>query len=326
MKQRQKISSKPSILVTGCAGFIGSNFCKTFAKLHPKTEIIGIDDFSTGRKDAVVADVTFYEGSILDAVLLEKIFAKHKPAYVFHFAALPRVSYSLEHPFKTSEVNILGTVLLLEKARDHGVKRLMFSSSSSVYGGAKLLPTKESENAPDPKSPYAAQKYACEPFCKVFSGLYDLDTVCLRYFNVYGPGQYGNSAYSTIISAWLESLYFPKSKKAFLEGDGKQTRDFCYVDNVVSANLLAMKAKRRIGGEAFNVAQGGRISMLEVKKLLETYSGKTIDPEKRPARKGDVRHTHADISKAKHWLGYVPKVNFEEGLKRTVKWFEKRKA
>lgn len=315
-----------SILVTGCAGFIGSNFTKTFRAQFPKTEIVGIDDFSTGRKDALAAHVTFYEGSILDAKLLEQIFAKHKPEYVFHFAALPRVSYSLEHPFETTEVNVLGTVLLLEKSRDHGVKRFMFSSSSSVYGGAKKLPTKESENFPDPKSPYAAQKYACEPFCKVFSSLYELDTVCLRYFNVYGPGQYGNSAYSTIISAWLESLYFPKSKKAFLEGDGKQTRDFCYVDNVVSANILAMKARRRIGGETFNIAQGGRINMLEIKKLLETYSGKKLDPEKRPTRKGDVRHTHADISKAKRWLGYVPKVKFEEGLRRTVQWFEQRKA
>lgn len=313
-----------TVLVTGCAGFIGSNFCETFRSTYPDTKIIGIDDLSTGRKDALQKEVLFYEGSILDGALLEKIFAKHKPEYIFHFAALPRVSYSLEQPFETTQVNVLGTVLLLEKARDHGAKRFIFSSSSAVYGGAKKLPTKESENLADPKSPYAAQKYACEPFCKVFSDLYELDTVCLRYFNVYGPGQYGNSAYSTIISAWLESLYFPQSKKAFLEGDGKQTRDFCYVDNVVSANILAMKTKRRLNGETFNIAQGGRINMLEIKKLLETYSGKKLDLEKRPTRKGDVRHTHADISKAKRWLGYVPKVSFEEGLKRTVKWFEQR--
>ena len=136
------------------------------------------------------------------------------------------MSYSVEHPLKTSEVNILGTVLLLEKSKDHGVKRFIYSSSSSVYGDAKFLPTKESENFPDPKSPYAIQKYAGEPFCKVFSDLYNLDTVCLRYFNVYGPGSYGDSPYSTVISAWLESLFFSKNKKAFIEGKREADKRF----------------------------------------------------------------------------------------------------
>lgn len=217
-----------TILVTGCAGFIGSNFVKQFRKKFPKTRIIGIDDFSTGRKDAVDNLITFYQGSILDKKLLERIFSKHKPKYIFHFAALPRVSFSIEHPRHTSEVNIVGTVALLEASKNYGVKRFIYSSSSSVYGGAKKLPTKESENYPDPKSPYAVQKYIGEPFCKIFSKLFDLDTICLRYFNVFGPGQYGDSPYSTVISAWLEALYFPKKKKAFLESDGNQSRDFCW--------------------------------------------------------------------------------------------------
>ena len=314
-----------TILVTGCAGFIGSNFIKQFRKKFPKAKIIGIDDFSTGRKDVLELSVIFYEGSILDERLLEKIFSKHKPEYVFHFAALPRVSYSVEHPRHTSEVNIVGTVALLEASKNHGVKRFIYSSSSSVYGGAKKLPTKESENFPDPKSPYAVQKYIGEPFCKIFSELFSLDTVCLRYFNVFGPGQYGDSPYSTVVSAWLESVYFPKKKKAFIEGDGNQSRDFCYIDNVVLANILAMESKRKFNGEVLNVAYGSQTKINEVKKLIEKYSDKTLNLEKRPPRLGDVRHTRADISKARKLLGYNPQVDFEEGLKKTIEWFKSRK-
>jgi len=314
-----------TILVTGCAGFIGSNFIKQFRKKFPKAKIIGIDDFSTGRKDVLELSVIFYEGSILDERLLEKIFSKHKPEYVFHFAALPRVSYSVEHPRHTSEVNIVGTVALLEASKNHGVKRFIYSSSSSVYGGAKKLPTKESESFPDPKSPYAVQKYIGEPFCKIFSELFSLDTVCLRYFNVFGPGQYGDSPYSTVVSAWLESVYFPKKKKAFIEGDGNQSRDFCYIDNVVLANILAMESKRKFNGEVLNVAYGSQTKINEAKKLIEKYSDKTLNLEKRPPRLGDVRHTRADISKARKLLGYNPQVDFEEGLKKTIEWFKSRK-
>jgi nucleoside-diphosphate-sugar epimerase len=315
-----------TILVTGCAGFIGANFIKQFKEKFPKTKIIGIDDLSTGRKDALEPSITFYKGSILNETLLKEIFSKNKPEYVFHFAALPRVSYSVAYPRHTSEVNIIGTVALLEASKDHGVKRFIYSSSSSVYGGAKKLPTKESENLPDPKSPYAIQKHVGETFCKVFSELYGLDSVCLRYFNVFGPGQYGDSPYSTVVSAWLESLYFPRKKEAFIEGDGNQSRDFCYVDNVVLANILAMSSKKDFKGEAFNVAHGSKIKINEVKKLIEKYTNKKLNLEKRPSRLGDVKHTYADISKAKRLLGYTPAVNFDEGLKRTVEWFKLRKV
>lgn len=313
-----------TILVTGCAGFIGSNFVAQFHEQFPQTDIVGLDDLSTGRLSAVNKNIVFYQGTILDTALLENIFSTHKPEYIFHFAALPRVSFSVEHPTETSQANIIGTVALIEAAKNHGAKRLIFSSSSAVYGGAKALPTSESENPPNPKSPYAWQKYACEPLCKIASELYGLDTVCLRYFNVFGPGQYGDSAYSTVISAWLEALYFPKNKKAFLEDDGEQSRDFCYVDNVVQANILAMKCQQPIKGDVFNVAHGERTTVNEVKKLIEEYTGKKLDLEYREARIGDVRHTHADISKAKKVLGYEPKINFAEGLKRAVAWFESR--
>lgn len=314
-----------SILVTGCAGFIGGNFSTSFLNTYPDTEVVGIDDLSTGRKDAIDKRVVFLKGSITDEKFLEKVFAKYKPEYIFHFAAIPRVSFSVQYPLKTTFANIDGTVALLEAAKLHGTKRLILSSSSSVYGGAKKLPTKESENMPDPKSPYAAQKYANEIFCKLFSQLFGLDTVCLRYFNVFGPGQYGDSAYSTVVSAWLEALYFPKNKKAFIEGNGKQSRDFCYVDNVISANMLAMQKATPLKGEVFNVAHGERTSVNEIKGLIEKYTGRKLDLEKRPARLGDVLHTHADVSKAKKILGYKPTIKFEEGLKKTIEWFESRK-
>lgn len=296
-----------------------------FRKKFPRSTIIGIDDFSTGRKEALDSSVIFYEGSILDEQLLESIFSKHKPEYVFHFAALPRVSYSVEHPRQTSEVNIIGTVGLLEASKNNGVKRFICSSSSAVYGGAKKLPTKESENSPDPKSPYSVQKYVGEPFCKIFSELFKLDTICLRYFNVFGPGQYGNSPYATVVSAWLEALYFPNNKNAFIEGDGIQSRDFCYVDNVVLANILAMQSRRSFCGEVFNVAFGSQTTINDAKNMIEHYTGKKLNLEKRPSRLGDVRHTRADISKAKELLGYHPQVDFEEGLKRTIEWFKLRK-
>jgi len=312
-----------SVLVTGCAGFIGSNFVREFKARYPKTKIVGIDNFSTGRRDALDRTIKFYEGSMCDEKLVLKIFKAHRPEYVFHFAAVPRVAYSVKHPAKTTEANILGTVVLLEKSRDYRVKRFIYSSSSSVYGGAKLLPTKESENPPKPVSPYGLQKYVGEPFCKIFSDLFGLDTVSLRYFNVFGPGQYGDSPYATVICAWLEAIY-TKKQRPFLEGDGKQSRDFSYVSNVVQANMNAMEAKKPLKGEVFNIGNGGRTDLLTVKHLIERHTGKKLDLEKRPPRLGDVRHTHADISKAKKMLGYRPRVDFETGLVKTIQWFQAR--
>ncbi len=152
-----------------------------------------------------------------------------------------------------------------------------------------------------------------------------MDTVCFRYFNVFGPGQYGDSAYSTVISAWLEALYFPKKKKPFIEGDGKQSRDFCYVDDVVVANLKAMSSKQALKGKIINIGSGTRIEIREVRKLIESYTGSHLDLEQRPSRLGDIRHTQADIRLAKKVLGYTPGVNFKEGLRRTVEWFKERR-
>lgn len=316
--------SPKTILVTGPAGFIGSNFVATFKKQFSKTEIVGIDNFSTGRKDRLDKSITFYKGSITDRKFLDKVFKKHKPEYIFHFAAMPRVSVSVEFPVETTENNIVGTVAVLEAAKNHGAQRVIYSSSSSVYGGADQLPTPETTPI-NPKSPYALQKYVGEPYCKIFSSLFGLDTAVLRYFNVFGPGQFGNSPYSTVMAGWLEALYFPGSKELFLEGDGLQSRDFTYVDNVVQANIKAMLCEKRINGEAFNVAGGERTTLLEVRKLIEQYTGKKLSIEMRPTRIGDVRHSHANISKAKKVLDYKPEVDFKTGLKKTIAWFDSRK-
>lgn len=318
------IYMKTTILVTGCAGFIGSNFVRQFKAQFPDATIIGIDNFATGRKSEVDPSITFYEGSIADADLVEKIFTKHSPEFIFHFAALPRVSYSVEEPVKTSETNILGTLTLLQAAKNHKAKRFIFSSSSSVYGGAANLPTAEADNIPNPKSPYALQKYASEHACRIFSDLHGLDTVVLRYFNVFGPGQYGDSPYATVIAAWLESIYSPQKKQLFLEGDGKQSRDFSYVDNVVDANILAMQSEKKFKGDIFNIANGERIDLLQTKELIEKYTGTKLNLENRPERLGDVKHSHADIAKARKILGFSPRISFAEGLKRTIAWNQKR--
>ncbi len=319
------MNSPKTILVTGCAGFIGGNFVKNFSAQFPQTMIVGLDNFATSKKVALPQAMTFYQGTLLDKALLEQIFSIHKPEYVFHFAAIPRVTYSVEHPTETNEANIIGTAALLEVSKNHGVKRFIFSSSSSVYGGAAKLPTKESENSPNPKSPYALQKYVGERLCKLFSELYGLDTVSLRYFNVFGPGQYGDSPYATIIASWLEALHSP-GKKAFLEGDGTQSRDFCYIDNVVGANILAMASEQPLKGDVINIAHGERTNLNQVREMIEKHTGKKLDLETRPPRIGDVLHSQADISKAKERLGYAPKVNFEEGLKRTIAWHQTREA
>lgn len=312
-----------TICVSGCAGFIGGAFTRAVRKRYPDTVILGIDDFSEGRRE-IAEGVTFHEGSILDATLLETLFTTYRPEYVFHFAARPRVSFSIKNPALSAEVNIVGTVRLLEASVAAGVKRFIFSSSSSVYGQVDTLPASEATHSSNPQSPYALEKYASEHFCKQFSTLFNLDTVCLRYFTAYGPGQYGDAPYMTVIAAWLESLYFPSEKKGFIEGDGTQSRDFAYIDDIIEANLLAMASPRVFGGEIINVAAGQGYEINDIRSRIEKRSGKKLDLEQRPERLGDVRHTLADITKAKELIGFVPKVSLDEGLDRTIAWFEER--
>ncbi len=313
-----------SILVTGCAGFIGGNFITKFKEDFPETEIIGVDDLSGDSGMPVEPGFRFYQKSILDSEAMAGMFLKHKPEFVFHFAAWPRVSYSIKEPVQAAENNILGTINLLDLAAKNKVRRFIFSSSAAVYGNATRIPLKEADNCPEPLSPYAVHKLTGEHSCKVASNLFGLDTVSLRYFNVFGPGQYGSAPYSTVISAWLEALYFPTQKQAFVEGDGTQTRDFCFVEDVVRANILAMLAESDFGGQAINVASGQQVTIKEVGELIETKTNRRLKLKKFPAREGDVKKSQADIARAREKLGYEPVCDLSFGLDRTVEWFSKR--
>ncbi len=316
------------VLVTGCSGFIGGAFVRAFRAEFPTTKIVGIDDLSAGNRKSVGSGVVFSKGSIADEAFLEKIFKTHKPDYVFHFAAIPRIPRSWVEPTLTTSVNVVGTVALLKKAVDYHVRRFIFASSSSIYGGSpmhrgsgKLISLKEGASV-SPRSPYALQKLVGEQFCKMYSDRFGIDTVCLRFFTVFGPGQRGNASYATIVSAWLESVYFPGKKEGFLEGDGTQSRDFTFIDDVIQAVMKAMRSPRKFRGEVFNVGSGNPVSVLTVKALIERYTRKKLKLRRLPSRPGDVKHTRADIGKAGTLLGYEPRWNFEKGLQKTVEWFE----
>ena len=229
---------------------------------------------------------------------------------------MPRVSFSVEYPAETTEANLNKTIKLFDAAR-FGKARVVFSSSSSVYGGAEVMPTPES-HAKDPKSPYAWQKSAAEDAAKLFCSLYsDSDIVSLRYFNVFGPGQYGDSPYSTAVSAWCHATKNGLTCRS--DGDGTQSRDMCYVDNVVDANILAAEKKERWTGQCFNVACNDSVTNNDILTYFIDNFGSKV--RSAPWRPGDVMHTRADVSKAKDELGYEPKVRFWEGLERTVKWW-----
>lgn len=311
-----------SLLVTGVAGFIGSNVANALLKEFPNYTVVGIDDLSGGRKDLVPKGVKFIKGKIQDTALIERIFKKYKPEYVFHLAAIPRVLYTVEFPVETTDANIMGTVVLLNAAAKHKAKRFIFSSSSSIYGGEVPIPTKEKESTPKPVSPYAVQKYAGEHFMRIYSELYGLDTISLRYFNVYGPGQYGDSPYATVISAWLFATYNPEGPRPYMTGDGHQSKDYTYITNVVEANLLAMKAEKPLKGIAVNISSGKQYSLWDIKKALEDVTGVTLDLERRGPRPGDVLFSNGDTTLAKKVLGYKPVTNFKQTLKETAPWVE----
>lgn len=308
-------------VVTGSNGFIGFNLCKKLRELN--WSVIGVDDLSSGLAENVVEGFTYIQVKIQDAPRIQQILREFQPDVIFHLAAIPRVSFSVQNPTMTAEANVLGTLTILEgivKASLATKTRFINSSSSSVYGGADVRPTLESHPA-NPKSPYALQKYQCEQWISLFCELYGIDALNLRYFNVFGPHSLFGGAYSTVLSAWFYHLYVDKAYQPFLEGDGTQSRDFCFVGNVVQANLLAATREKGFKGEAFNVAQGQAHSLLECKELLEEISGQTLDMEQRPPRVGDVKHTLADISRAKSELGYQPESNFIDQLVQMGQWY-----
>jgi len=302
-------------IVTGSAGFIGGHLTEDLLKKGYK--VIGIDNLKSGLQSTVDLHIS-YDNFIPKYVDIrsndiDKIFRDFNPDFVFHLAAIPGVAPSVKDPFISNSVNVEGTVNILDMAQKHNVKRVIFSSSSSVYGGAEELPIKEVDSL-DPKSPYALQKKIGEEYCRLFSNIYNLDTVCLRYFNVFGPRQRADSAYAAVISAFCNNM--KNNTNPIIYGDGEQSRDFCFVKNVVSANILAATHKADFFGEIFNIGCGGRITINSICNSLGTNS-----PMYKEERLGDVKHSQADISKICNVLKYRPLVSYEEGLKSTLEWY-----
>jgi nucleoside-diphosphate-sugar epimerase len=308
-------------LITGGAGFIGSNLAE--AALRGGDDVRVLDDFSTGRRENLAgasgwaaaggARFELVEGDIRDAQLCRRVIEDVE--FVLHQAAMPSVQRSIEDPQRSNEVNVSGTLNLLVAARDAGVRRFVFASSSSLYGESETLPKVESMT-PAPISPYGLQKLAGESYCRLFHQLYGLPTVALRYFNIFGPRQDPNSEYSAVIPRFITAVRSGRRPTIF--GDGEQTRDFTFVANAVQANLLACEAGEPALGRAFNVACGARISLNELVRSVGRLVGREIEPEYGPPRPGDIRHSLAGIELAGAALDYDPEVDLLEGLRRTL--------
>ena len=310
------MSRKELWLVTGGAGFIGSNIAEELVRRGQRVRVL--DNLYSGKLGHMAAfkgKVEFQRGDIRRLGDCAK--AVRGCDYVIHQAAVRSVPKSVDNPGATHESNATGTLNMLMASRDAKVKRFVYASSSSAYGDAKRFPQKE-EYKPQPVSPYAAQKLMGEHYCILFTKTYKLETVSLRYFNVFGPRQDPESLYSAVIPKFMEQAYL--GRPLDVDWDGKQTRDFTHIDNVVQANLLAAKTKTGVG-EAFNIANGKTHSLLDVIRVIEGLAGRKLELRHHPMRKGDVRKTFADISRAKRLLGYRPAVDFENGLKDTWDYF-----
>ena len=307
---------KKPVLVTGGAGFIGSHLVDALVKRGGRVRVV--DNLSAGKLGnlkPVSGKIEFIRGDIRDLGLMRR--AVKGVGVIYHQAALRSVPKSVDCPMEYHEVNATATLQMLQLAKEAGVRRVVYASSSSVYGDKSPLPQRES-TLPRPQSPYAASKLAQEIYAAMFTKLYGLETVGLRYFNVFGPRQSLENKYAVVVPKFITSLL--AGERPPVHGDGKQTRDFTYVEDVVQANLRAARAAG-VAGAVFNVAGGSRHSVLELARLLNEELGTRIRPEFLPPRPGDVRHTWADISAARRGLGYRVAVPFREGLHRTAVWF-----
>ena len=308
---------KAQYLVTGGGGFIGSNIVRSLLAAGQAVRIL--DDFSTGRREnlaGIEKDVELVEGDVRDNPTLKR--ALKNVRYVLHLAAIPSVVRSVEDPISTNSVNVCGTLKLLIEARDAGVERVVFSSSSSVYGDTPTLP-KQEDMSPLPRSPYALSKLAGEYYCRMFRDLYGLKTFSLRYFNVFGPRQNPKSQYAAVIPRFIDAV--KNNQSPLIHGDGNQTRDFTFVEDVAAANLCCCTAPEASAGSVCNVGCGDRISINELADRIAAIMGKNIKAEHDAPQKGDVRDSQADIFRAKKLIGWTPRVNLDAGLRKTVDWF-----
>ena len=305
-------------LITGISGFIGSSIAR--ALLARGEQVRGVDNFSTGKKENIseIADqIDFHEYDITDLDAMHR--ACKGVDFVVHQAAIPSVPKSVLDPLGSNCANVDGTVNVLVAARDAKVKRVVYAASSSAYGDTPTLPKHEGMK-PDPISPYAVAKLASEHYMVSFFRCYGLETVCLRYFNIFGPRQDPSSPYSGVLAKFITQML--RGEQPTIFGDGEQSRDFTYIDNAVEANLLACKAdSSKAAGQVFNVATGRRVSLNETFEALQPLTSYSGRPKYGPERGGDVKHSLADIAKSAAGLGYKPIVDFEEGLRRTVEWY-----
>src|SRR5579864_7400925 len=308
-------------LITGIGGFIGSSLARTL--LARGQQVRGVDNFSTGNKENITEianQIDFRQADIVDLDAMHKACAGVD--FVLHQAAIPSVPKSVVDPLGSNRANIDGTVNVLVAARDAKVKRVVYAASSSAYGDTPTLPKHEAMT-PDPISPYAVAKLASEHYMISFYRCYGLETVALRYFNIFGPRQDPSSPYSGVLAKFITQML--RGQRPTVFGDGEQSRDFTYVDNAVEANLLACKAPAaKAAGQVFNVATGRRVTLNETFKALQALTSYRGEPKYGPERGGDIKHSLADISKAEGALSYKPKVHFEEGLRRTVEWYREQ--
>lgn len=318
------------VLITGGAGFIGSHMVDSYLKMNICREghvVVVIDNMYSGRwenigkwYDSDLNKHFFMYAEDLLTCDIKSILTAHKIDIIHHFAARPRVKYSVDYPFESNENNVTATLKVLQAAKEVGVKRVVYSASSSAYGNTQVFPTSETE-ATGPLSPYALQKLVGEEYCRMFSSLYGLDTVCLRYFNVFGPRSLADSQYSAVIPIFIQQIF--DNQSVTIDGTGEQSRDFTYVDNVIYGNWLAANSDRKFKGESINMACGDNISINGLVKELELLLDKKATIVNRMPRPGDAFKTQAAIQRAMSLLGYRPQVTFSDGLRKTVEWYLK---